>query len=58
MKKSLVSLLTLTLLAAPVLVAAQPAVAPTVDVWTSLDQIVNWIFAILLVVAVLFILIV
>lgn len=57
MKKILVSLLTLTILAAPVLVAAQPTTAPTLDVWDSLDQIVNWIFAILLVVAVIFILI-
>ena len=67
MKKVVIGLMALTLLAVPVLTLAQSQTAPDpalpgqpaadsprVDVMRSLDNIINWLFGILLVVAVLF----
>jgi len=57
MKKILTSMILATLLIAPVMVSAQTAAAPTVDVMTVLDSLVDWLFSILLIVAVIFLII-
>ena len=59
MKKVVTGLMVSALLTVPVLALAQTAVpeAPTVDVILSLQNIINWLFGILLIVAVIFLLI-
>jgi len=68
MKKVLVSLTLISLLAVPVIVSAgwledilgiggQPEAAPRTDVMVILDSLTNWMFAILLVIAAIFIIV-
>ena len=47
----------LSLLALPVLALATPTPAPSVDLLTALDTLTNWLFTILLIVAVIFLII-
>jgi len=55
MKKFLLSLSLISLLVIPTIVLAQVEPAPEIDVMAALDRIANWLFAILLVVAVIYI---
>jgi phosphoglycerol transferase MdoB-like AlkP superfamily enzyme len=59
MKKLLSSLVLTGLLALPVVGLAQqaPPAAPTADIMATLDSITDWLFAILLIVAAIFIII-
>ena len=62
MKKIILSLISASLLAVPMIILAQgggggPAVAPTLDVMQTLNNIVNWLFSILLIVAAIFLII-
>ena len=57
MKKILLNSMAIGLWVLPVVVLAQAATAPNVNVMNALDSIVNWLFAILLVIAALFIII-
>lgn len=57
MKKILLNSLATGLWVLPAVVLAQVNNAPNVDVMVVLDNIVNWLFAILLVVAALFIIV-
>lgn len=66
MKKVLVSLTLISILAVPAVVSAfvheillgnQPPAAPKTDVMVILDSLTNWMFAILLVIAAIFIIV-
>jgi len=61
MKKALVSLTLIGLLIVPALVLAQPAEAPELEICCGSDsvmyRVMNWLFAILLIVAAIFIII-
>jgi len=57
MRKILFGLTTASLLVLPIVGLAQATTAPNLDVMVALDNIVNWLFAILLVIAALFIII-
>jgi len=57
MKKIFLGTILATLLIAPVTVSAQSAAAPTIDVLGVLDNLINWLFTILLIVAVIFLII-
>jgi len=61
MKKKILSIAMASLLLAPLAVSAQiggqPGNAPTVDVMKALDSITNWLFVILIVIAVISIII-
>lgn len=50
-KKLAATIIATTLL--PLIILAQ-GTAPTVDIWDALDSIVNWLFGILIVVAIIF----
>ncbi len=54
---TLTTLLSLGMMIVAPVVAAAPPTAPTIDFMSALNSIVNWLFAILLVVAALFIII-
>ena len=54
MKKVLAGLILTSLLVLPAIGLAQAETAPTVDVMTALTRITNWVFTILIVVAVIF----
>lgn len=54
MKNILTSIITISLLTIPVLALAQTSTAPTVDIMQALETLTNWLFTLLLVVAVLF----
>ncbi len=56
MKKVLASLILTGLLVLPAIVIAQET-APTVDVMDALNRIINWVFTILMVVAIIFLII-
>jgi len=55
MKKILSSLILISLLAVPVIGLAQAETAPTIDVMVALTRVTNWLFAILLIIAVIYI---
>ena len=60
MKKIIISSISVSLLALPLVILAQggaPAEAPTVDIMRVLDNITNWLFAILLIVAAIFLIV-
>ena len=57
MKKILIGLTAVGILAVPLLGLAQPTEAPTLDIMVVLDRITNWLFALLLIVAAIFIII-
>ena len=58
MKKVLVSLISVSILAGPAIALAQaPSTAPTADIMATLDSITDWLFAILLVIAAIFIIV-
>ncbi|MFH1656665.1 MAG: TrbC/VirB2 family protein [Candidatus Nealsonbacteria bacterium] len=54
MKKVILGLVLTTFLVVPLIGLAQPRSAPTVNVMQLLDKIVNWLFSILLIVAVIY----
>jgi len=54
MKKFVSTIVASSLLVLPTLGLAQPASAPTVDVLQALDDVTNWLFALLLIVAVIY----
>jgi len=56
MKKALISIILVSLLNFPVLVLAQE-VAPDVDLMVALETLTNWLFTLLLIVAVVFLII-
>lgn len=57
MKKVLASLIGISLLVLPAIGLAQMEVAPDVPVWDALQRILNWLFTILIVVAIIFLII-
>ncbi|KPJ55218.1 hypothetical protein AMJ47_01810 [Parcubacteria bacterium DG_72] len=57
MKKVLTSAATISLLAIPVLALAQGATAPTVDIFTALATLTDYLFTIALIVAAIFLII-
>jgi membrane-associated HD superfamily phosphohydrolase len=57
MKKFVLTVVSTSLTVLPTIGLAQPAVAPPVDVMQALTDITNWLFAILLAVAVIFLII-
>lgn len=57
MKKFVSSIVSTSLVVLPTIGMAQGASAPTVDVMQALDDITNWLFAILLITAVIFLIV-
>ena len=57
MKKLLTGIILASLLALPVVVAAQAEAAPEVDIFDALETLTNYLFTILLIVAVIFLII-
>ena len=57
MKKFVSTIVSTSLVVLPTVGLAQPATAPTIDVMQALDDVTNWLFAILLIVAVIFLII-
>lgn len=57
MKKFVSTIVSSSLLTLPTIGLAQVGAAPTVDVLRALDDITNWLFAILLIVAVIYLII-
>jgi phosphoglycerol transferase MdoB-like AlkP superfamily enzyme len=57
MKKVLTGITAATLLTLPVLALAQSTSAPNVDIFQALDTLTNYLFTILLIVAVIFLII-